>query len=236
MTARRAVAARSAVAASLLLAALAGCASPTAAPAVTIEDVVAERSATISAQWRAAVAHSTRFVRERWPEAELEIAFDRWVPVEDIDEARAACLSETLGREVTVTEASGLLQVGPGPVSEPVWRAPVADIGCGLSVQPWSSLYPFGGPVERQWVREQLLIELPACASSLGARLIVPDVDAAIDGAIYPTSVGRSVSAMQSVWPHVEIVGDPTAQARVRAQCTDPGPALLALDPPEIVP
>ena len=228
--------ARIALATALVLSALSGCASPAAAPPVTLEDVAAERSATISSQWRAAVAHSTRFVRERWPEAELEIAFDRWVPVEKIDEARAACLSETLGREVTVTEASGLLQVGPGPISEPAWTAPVADIGCGLSVQPWSSLYPFGGPVERQWVREQLLVELPACASSVGARLVVPDVDAAIDAAIYPTSVGRSVSAMQSVWPHVEIVADPLQRARVLTQCADPGKVLLDLAPPEIVP
>ncbi len=208
--------ARLALAAALVLSALAGCASPAAAPPVTLEDVAAERSATISSQWRAAVAHSTRFVRERWPEAELEIAFDRWVPVEKIDEARAACLSETLGREVTVTEASGLLQVGPGPISEPAWTAPVADIGCGLSVQP--------------------LVELPACASSVGARLVVPDVDAAIDAAIYPTSVGRSVSAMQSVWPHVEIVADPLQRARVLTQCADPGKVLLDLAPPEIVP
>ncbi|MDO8339000.1 MAG: hypothetical protein Q7T15_12205 [Microcella sp.] len=228
--------ARIGLAGALLLCGLAGCASPAAARPVTIEDVAAERSATISSQWRAAVAHSTRFVRERWPEAELEIDFDRWVPVESIDEARAACLSETLGREVTVTEASGLLQVGPGPISEPAWTAPVADIGCGLSVQPWSSLYPFGGPVERQWVREQLLVELPACASSVGARLVVPDVDAAIDGAIYPTSVGRSVSAMQSVWPHVEIVAGPLERARVLTQCADPGEVLLDLAPPEIVP
>ncbi|GAA1701376.1 hypothetical protein GCM10009792_22060 [Microcella alkalica] len=216
--------------------AFAGCAALPAQPTVTIEDVAAERSATISSQWRAAVAHSTRFVRERWPEAELEVAFDRWVPVEAIDEARAACLSETLGREVTVTEASGLLQVGPGPISEPAWTATVADIGCGLSVQPWSSLYPFGGPVERQWVREQLVVELPACASSVGARLVVPDIAAAVDGAIFPTSVGRSVSAMQSVWPHVEIVGDPLVRARVLTQCADPGQVLLGLEPPEIVP
>ena len=77
--------ARVALAVVLLLGGLAGCASPAAAPAVTIEDVAAERSATISSQWRQAVAHSTRFVRERWPEAELDIAFDRWVPVEKID-------------------------------------------------------------------------------------------------------------------------------------------------------
>ena len=203
---------------------------------VTLDDVVAERSETISQQWRAAVANSTRFVRERWPEAELTVAFDRWVPVEALDEARADCLSEALGREVTVTETQGLLQVGPVPPTEPAWRAPVADIGCGLSLQPWSGLYPFGGPVEREWVRQQLLVELPACARGVGARLVVPDVEAAIDAAIYPTSVGRAVSPMQSVWPHVRIVADPVDAIAVQRLCPDPGQVLLDLEPPEIVP
>lgn len=201
-----------------------------------LDDVVAERSEIVSIQWRAAAANSTCFVRERWPEADLTVAFDRWVRVEALDEARADCLSEALGREVTVTETQGLLQVGPVPPTEPAWSAPVADIGCGLSLQPWSGLYPFGGPVEREWVRQQLLIGLPACARGFGARIVVPDVEAAVDGAIYPTSVGRAVSPMQSVWPHVRIVGDPSATMRVQRLCPDPGQVLLDLEPPEIVP
>ncbi len=216
---------------------LGGCAAPTAAPTVTIDDVVAERSETISTQWRTAVAQSTRFVRERWPEAELTVGFEAWVPVERIDEARAECLSVALGREVSQSETDGFLQVGPVPAAEPEWRVPVADIGCGLSLQPWSGLYPFGGPVEQQWVREQLAVTLPQCARQLGARLIVPDVDAAIDGVIYPTSVGRSVSAMQSVWPYVRIVApDPLIELQVQRLCPDPGRILLDLEPPEIVP
>lgn len=216
---------------------LAGCATPSASSTLTLDDVAAERSATISAQWRTAVANSTRFVRERWPDAELAVGFERWVPVELIDEARAECLSVALGREVSQTETDGFLQVGPVPPTEPEWRAPVADIGCGLSLQPWSGLYPFGGPVEQQWVREQLAVTLPQCARQLGARLIVPDLDAAVDAAIYPTSVGRSVSAMQSVWPFVHVVApDPVVELQVQRLCPDPGQVLLDLEPPEIVP
>lgn len=229
---------RAAIAALLpvvLVAALAACASPPASARLTIDDVAAERSATVSGQWRSAVANSTRFVRERWPDADLSIAFDRWVPVEQIEAARADCLSEALGRPVT--EIDGFLQVGPVPPTEPEWLAPVADIDCGLSVQPWSGLYPFGGPVEQRWVREQLSVALPECARQLGARIIVPDVDAAVDGAIFPTNVGRSVSAMQSVWPHVRIIApDPLVEAQVLRLCPDPGRQLLALEPPEIVP
>ena len=84
-------------------------------------------------------------------------------------------------------------------------------------------------------MRHQVTVALPACVRRWGADLEIVDLDAAIDASIYPTSSGRSVEAMQSVWLVAQLRNVDEATARqIRATCPDPGRLLTQLGPAEI--
>ena len=130
---------------------------------------------------------------------------------------------------------TGLLVLNPRPTGEPAWELPVAQVRCSLQVIAWTGLYPFGGPVEQAWVRHQVTVALPACVRRWGADIEIADVDAAVDASIYPTSSGRSVEPLQSVWLAAQLRNVDEATARqIRATCPDPGRTLTQLGPAEI--
>lgn len=222
--------------AALLVAALAGCAAPPAVP--TLDAVRAERSLTMTSAWLRAAAATEQYIERDWPEAVYPpLEFERWVEQDRALAEVAACMDGILGRTAGAISESGIYTVAPRPTKEPTWALPVAQLRCSVQLVPWTGLYPFGGPVEQQWVRHQLTVALPQCVRRWGAELVIPDLDAAVDASIYATSTGRTVSATQSVWLAAELrLVDPATAQQIRATCPDPGRTLAQLGPAEIRP
>jgi hypothetical protein len=214
--------------------ALTGCAAPPAAP--TLAEVEEERSRTVTEQWRMAADAATEYIEAEWPEAVYQpLAFERWVEPERQLADLLQCMNRVVDRTVGSIGETGLLVLNPRPTGEPEWELPVAQVRCSLQVIAWTGLYPFGGPVEQAWVRHQLTVALPACVRRWGGDLEIADLDAAIDASIYPTSSGRSVEPLQSVWLAAQLRNVDEATARqIRATCPDPGRTLTQLGPAEI--
>lgn len=214
---------------------LGGCATTGAAP--TLDEVKDERSRTMTEVWNQAARSATDYLEREWPAAVYSpITFERWVEPEAHLADVLQCMNLTVGRTTGSIGATGLLVLNPRPTKEPDWALPVAQVRCSLQVVSWSGLYPFGGPVEQEWVRHQITIALPACVRRWGADLVIGDLDAAIDASIYPTSSGRSVEPLQSVWLAAQLSNADDATARqIRATCPDPGRILTQLGPAEIV-
>lgn len=213
---------------------LAGCAATPAAP--TLDEVEAERSRTVSEQWRLAADAATEYLEAEWPEAVYPpLTFERWVEPERQLADMLQCMNRVVDRTAGSIGETGLLVLNPRPTGEPSWELPVAQVRCSLQIIAWTGLYPFGGPVEQAWVRHQVTVALPACVRRWGADLEITDLDAAIDASIYPTSSGRSVEPLQSVWLAVQLRNVDEATARqIRATCPDPGRTLRQLGPAEI--
>lgn len=213
---------------------LAGCATAPAAP--TLDQVTDERSHTMTEAWHTAARAATDYLERDWPDAVYPpLAFERWVEPEAHSAEVLQCMNRALGRTTGTIGATGLMVLTPRPTEEPVWALPVAQVRCSLQLVPWSGLYPFGGPVEQQWVRHQVTVALPACVRRWGADLVIADLDAAIDSSIYASSSGRSVEPLQSVWLAAELRHADDAMARqIRATCPDPGRTLTQLGPAEI--
>lgn len=224
------------VAAALMTVALSGCADAPAAP--SLDAVREERSLTVTSAWLRLAAATEQYIERDWPEAVYPpLEFDRWVEQDRALAEVVECMDTIVGRATGAISESGLLTLAPRPTKEPTWALPVAQLRCSVQLVPWSGLYPFGGPVEQQWVRHQLTVALPQCARRGGAELVISDLNAAVDASIYPTSTGRSVSAMQSVWLVAELrLVDPATAQQIRATCPDPGRTLVQLGPAEIRP
>jgi len=219
-----------------LVVTLSGCTASPTAP--SIDAVSNERSFTMTAAWLRAAAAAEQYIERDWPEAVYPpLKFERWVDQDRALAEVAACMNRILGRTAGAISPSGILTFAPRPTKEPTWALPVAQQRCSLQIVPWSGLYPFGGPIEQEWVRHQLTVALPNCVRHWGAELVIPNLDAAVDASIYPTSAGRSVGATQSVWLAAELrfVDDATAR-QIRATCPDPGRTLVQLGPAEIRP
>lgn len=217
-----------------LVIALTSCAAPPAAP--TLDDVEEERSRTVTEQWRLAADAATEYLEAEWPEAVYPpLTFERWVEPERQLADLLQCMNRVVDRTAGSIGETGLLVLNPRPTGEPAWELPVAQVRCSLQVIAWTGLYPFGGPVEQAWVRHQVTVALPACVRRWGADLEIADVDAAVDASIYPTSSGRSVEPLQSVWLAAQLRRVDEATARqIRATCPDPGRTLTQLGPAEI--
>ncbi len=214
---------------------LSGCATKAAAP--TLDEVEAERSRTVTEQWRLSADAATEYLEAEWPEAVYPpLTFERWVEPERQLADVLQCMNRVVDRTAGSIGETGLLVLNPRPTGEPAWELPVAQVRCSLRVIAWTGLYPFGGPVEQEWVRHQITVALPACVRRWGAALVLPDLDDAIDASIYPTSTGRSVEPLQSVWLVAQLSNADDATARqIRATCPDPGRTLTQLGPAEIV-
>lgn len=186
----------------LLAVALAGCAEQPPVP--TLAAVAAERSLTMTSAWMRAAAATEQYIERDWPEADYPpLQFERWVEQDRALAEGVACIDTIIGRSSGVISSSGIVQFAPRPTEEPEWVLPVAQLRCSVQLVPWTGLYPFGGPVEQEWVRHQLTVALPQCARRWGAELVIADLDAAVDASIYPTSSGRSVSATQLSLIHI---------------------------------
>ncbi|WP_439564330.1 hypothetical protein [Microcella sp.] len=222
--------------AALLVAALAGCAAPPAVP--TLDAVRAERSLTMTSAWLRAAAATEQYIERDWPEAVYPpLEFERWVEQDRALAEVAACMDGILGRTAGSVSEGGIYTVAPRPTKEPTWALPVAQLRCSVQLVPWTGLFPFGGPVEQEWVRHQLTVALPQCVRRWGAELVIPDIDAAVDASIYATSAGGSLRATQSVWLAAELrLVDPATAQQIRAACPDPGRTLVQLGPAEIRP
>ncbi|MBX9470589.1 hypothetical protein [Microcella sp.] len=217
-----------------LVIALTGCAATPTAP--TLDEVAEERSHTVTEQWRLAANAATEYLEAEWPEAVYPpLRFERWVEPERQLADLLQCMNRVVDRTAGSIGETGLLVLNPRPTGEPAWELPVAQVRCSLQVIAWTGLYPFGGPVEQAWVRHQVTVALPACVRRWGADLEIVDLDAAIDASIYPTSSGRSVEPLQSVWLAAQLRNADEATARqIRATCPDPGRTLIQLGPAEI--
>lgn len=218
----------------LSLLGLVGCAEPPEVP--SLEQVQAERSLTMTAAWVRAAAATEDYIERDWPEAEYPpLRFERWVDEQSAIPETLACMEGILERPAGTVSANGIVSLFPRPENEPTWQLPVAQLRCQVALIPWTGLYPFGGPVEQEWVRHQLTVALPACARRWGAELVVADLDRAVDASIFPTSASGELAATQSVWLAAELRGaDAVTEARIRAQCPDPGRMLAQLGPAEI--
>ncbi len=220
----------------VLVTALSACAAPPVVP--SLDAVREERSATMTTAWQRAATATEQYIERDWPEAvSPPLQFERWVEPDRALAETAACIDKLVGRIAGSISESGIYRLAPRPTKEPVWALPVAQLRCSVQLVTWTGLYPFGGPVEQEWVRHQLTVALPQCARRWGAELVIDDLDAAMDASIYPTSTGRSVSATQSVWLVAELrrVDAATAQ-QIRLACPDPGRSLVRLGPAEIRP
>lgn len=213
---------------------LAGCAVQPEVP--TLAAVQDERSLTMTAAWVRAAAATDEYIARDWPEAEYPpLRFERWVESEVAVDETLACMEEILDRPVGTQGESGVVSLLPRPAGEPTWQLPVAQLRCQVQRIPWTGLYPFGGPLEQEWVRHQLTVALPACVRRWGGELVIADLDRAVDASIFPTSSGGEVVAAQSAWLVAEVRGvDAGTEARIRAQCPDPGRTLAQLGPVDI--
>jgi hypothetical protein len=222
--------------------AISGCSSPVTAP--SLDDVREERSRIMTEQWQLAAAAATGYLERTWPEAVYPpLAFERWVEPETQLADVLQCMDRAVGRSTGAIGSTGLLVLKPRPTKEPTWALPVAQVRCSLQVIAWTGLYPFGGPLEQEWVRHQVTVALPACVRRWGAELAIADLDAAIDASIYPTSIGipgdplgqTPPTPTQSVWLAAQLSNADDATARqIRATCPDPGRTLTQLGPAEI--
>jgi len=215
---------------------LAGCAAPPVVP--SLDEVRAERSLTVTSAWLQAAAAAEQYIEADWPEAVYPpVRFERWVEQERALNEIQACIDRTLGRAAGAITEGGFLELAPRPTAEPTWAFPVAQQRCKLQLVPWSGFYPFGGPVEQEWVRHQLTVALPNCVRRWNAELVIPDLNTAVDASIYPTSTGTALIASQSVWLAADVrrVDAATAQ-QIRESCPDPGRTLVQLGPAEIRP
>ncbi len=226
---------RSAVAAVAAALVLSSCAPSTAVP--SIDEVADERSRTMTDVWQQAATAAQDYIDRDWPEAVLPpLTFDRWVEPELLLSEVLDCMNRTTGRTVGAIGQNGLLQLRPRPTKEPDWALPVSQVRCSIAIAPWTGLYPFGGPLEQEWVRHQLTVALPACVRRAGGELVIRDLDAAVDASIYPTTTGEFGEPTQSVWLAASIQGvDEATATQIRATCPDPGRLLMALGPAEIV-
>lgn len=215
---------------------LAGCAAQPDVP--TLAAVEDERSTTMTAAWVRAATATEQYIARDWPEAKYPpLRFERWVDGDDAIAETLDCMAAILGRPAGIAQESGVVALLPRAEGEPTWQLPVAQLRCQVQLIPWTGLYPFGGPLEQQWVRHQLTVALPACVRHWGGELVIPDIDRAIDASIFPSSSGREVVANQSVWRAAEVRGvDATTEARIRSLCPDPGRTLAQLGPAEIRP
>lgn len=216
--------------------ALVACAEPVAVP--SLEAVRDERSLAVTSAWLQAASAAKQYIDRDWPEAVYPpVQFERWVEPERAPTELATCMNQILGRTVGVVTQAGFLELSPRPSTEPTWALPVAQQRCQLQLVPWSGLYPFGGPVEQEWVRHQLTVALPNCVRRWGAELVIPSLDSAVDASIYPTSTGVRLPPTQSVWLIAEVRrADAATAEQIRATCPDPGRALVQLGPAEIRP
>lgn len=212
----------------------AGCAAPSDVP--DLDAVRDERSATMTAAWQRAATAAESYIERDWPEAVYPpLQFERWVDDDRALSESAACIDRILERTAGSISPSGIYTLAPRPTKEPLWALPVAQLRCSVQIIPWSGLYPFGGPVELEWVRHQLTVALPNCVRHAGAELVITDLNAAMNASIYPTSTGNSISPIQSVWLVATLRNADLATARqIRATCPDPGRTLAQLGPPEI--
>lgn len=237
MMGRRPVAATAPARALVVAAALVltSCASSPSVP--SLDDVADERSRTMTAVWQQAASAAQDYIDRDWPDAVVPpLTFDRWVEPEFLLSEVLDCMNRKTGRTVGSIGQNGLLQLDPRPTKEPEWALPVAQVRCSLAIAPWTGLYPFGGPLEQEWVRHQLTVALPACVRRAGAELVIRDLDAAVDASIYPTTRGQSDPPTQSVWLVAQVYGvDEATAARIRSTCPDPGRLLIELGPAEIV-
>lgn len=234
MTAARTLVAATLVGAAVSVLALAGCAEPPTTP--SLAQVQQERSLTMTAAWVRAAAATEQYIERDWPEAEYPpLRFERWIEAEEAIPATLDCMEDTLGRPAGGVEDGGFIALLPRPTDEPSWALPVAQLRCQIAYIPWTGLFPFGGPLEQEWVRHQVTVALPACVRRWGAELVVADVNRAVDASIFPSSASGELAATQSVWLAAELRGvDAAVQARIRAQCPDPGRTLAQLGPVEI--
>ncbi len=230
----RTVVAGAVVGATLSAVVLVGCAQKPASP--SLAQVQQERSLTMTAAWVRAAAATEQYIERDWPDAEYPpLRFERWVEAEEAIPATLDCMEDALGRPAGSVEEGGVITFLPRPIDEPAWALPVAQLRCQVAYIPWTGLYPFGGPIEQEWVRHQVTVALPACVRRSGAELVVPDLDRAVDASIFPSSASGELAATQSVWLAAEVRGaDPSAEARIRALCPDPGRTLAQLGPAEI--
>lgn len=214
--------------------AVAGCAERPAAP--SLEQVREERSLTMTAAWVRAAAATEQYIERDWPEAEYPpLRFERWVEEQDVIPATLACMEGILDRTVGTVSTNGIVSLFPRPDDEPTWQLPVAQLRCQVAYISWTGLYPFGGPLEQEWVRHQVTVALPACVRRAGAELVVANLDRAVDASIFPSSASGELAATQSVWLAAELRGaDAATAARIRSQCPDPGRTLAQLGPVEI--
>lgn len=225
-----------AVAGALGLVVLTGCASPTSMP--DLDDVRDERSVAITAAWQRAATATEELIERDWPEAVYPpLAFDRWVESDRALSENAQCIDRILERTAGSISPTGIYILAPRPTTEPEWELPVAQLRCAVQVIPWSGTYPFGGPLELEWVRHQLSVALPNCVRRWGAELEISDFNAAMNASIYATPTGNSLVPVQSVWLAATLRNADVATARqIRATCPDPGRTLSQLGPPEIRP
>ncbi len=225
-----------AVAAAFGVLALGGCAEPPAVP--SLDAVRDERSVTVTSAWLRAAAATEQYIERDWPEAVYPpLQFERWVEQDRALAEVAACMDGILGRTAGAISETGVYTLRPRPTKEPTWALPVAQLRCSVQLVPWTGLYPFGGPVEQEWVRHQLTVALPQCARRWGAEVVIADLDAAVDASVFPTSTGGSLAPTQSVWLAAELRHvDPGTARQIRLACPDPGRTLMGLGPAEIRP
>ncbi|MEN9621053.1 MAG: hypothetical protein RL499_1246, partial [Actinomycetota bacterium] len=214
---------RAAVLALVVGLALSGCAAP--APVPSLDAVRDERSATITAALVRAAMAAEEYIERDWPEAvHPPLAFERWVESDRAMAEAASCLDRILERRAGAISPEGVYTLAPRPTTEPEWEIPVAQLRCSIEVIPWSGEYPFGGPVELEWVRHQLSVALPNCVRRWGAELVIADFNAAMNASIYPTLTGNSAEPVQTVWLAATLRNADIATARqIRATCPDPG-------------
>ena len=111
----------------VLVVALTGCAAPPAAP--TLDEVQAERSRTVTEQWRLTADAAAEYLEAEWPEAVYPpLRFERWVEPERQLADLLQCMNRVVDRTAGSIGETGLLVLNPRPTGEPAWELPVAQV------------------------------------------------------------------------------------------------------------
>jgi len=227
----------SVISAIAVVATLGGCTAPAAQEtSPSLDAVREERSIDATADWLRLAAGMRQYITAEWPDAAfVSPQFERWVDPAEWPAAVATCTDAILERPAGVLSGGGISERIPRPPTEPDWAFEVALSDCSLRFIPWSGSYASVGEVEHSWARHQITVALPNCVRRWGAELVVPDLNAAIDSVLYPTSAPDSATAAQSVWRGVALRRvDSSIEQQIRASCSDPGQTLAQLGPPEI--
>ncbi|WAB81555.1 hypothetical protein OVN18_00580 [Microcella daejeonensis] len=189
---------------------LAGCSTEAAPGAPALDDVARERAERAEERLAVLLDSHAGYLRDRWPGIAVpEAGTPEWLDASAWPSAYAACLSVRTAVPVVPDGATGSVTLGR-PTSDAETRTlELAIFVCESILPPPSIGSGPPGPLELEWRRQAIEVELPRCLLGHGV----------------PIAGGSEGD------PYARVRTDPAALARAEALCPDPLASLARIPP-----